>query len=1013
MFKGKRMISMLLCMLMLLSSFSTISFARISESTNNIPTDVEYYRTEPADEVSEFGYRPMVTYDADGNQVKISSAMATDTGELASLATSLPSSYSSLNVTNSVGAPIVGPVKDQGNSGTCWAQAANDAAETAYLRNNAVAEVDFSEGHLAWFGNRSQNPDPTDPAYMDGYNWANPYDAGGNNLVSGGAFAKWSGPEFEEYAPDPDWYGPYPAYSYNQTNRFVSEQHLITNLMVDGHNVNLIKAYIQIFGGVVGGYYSVKAGYRFGDATTYYQTDTEAVTNHAIYIVGWDDSIPASAFASNPPGPGAWLVKNSWGEDWGDDGYFWLSYHEPSIDACWLMDFESKNGVDNNYTYDPSWGEGYIFFMWPGGAQDGKTMTYCNNFIAKGNEILTQVGIYTMDKHSRLTVKVYVDNPASDPFKGRFVSAVAEEVSGEGYRTIRLTDPVTLSPGQMFSIVVENTTLSDILPCAVQENTAYSKARPGQSYYLTVVQGTDTYFWHENDGNFFIKAFTKDVNAPDKSALQVQYNAAVAKGYPEDNIYLMNAKAVLDDPDASKQDVTNAFNRLGHQNNYYGVKVSFDPILDTVAPEPIVSATGNIIEIPDVTPEADGWAFVGWSESGNAGTTLYSPGKKYAVPGEITLKGVWIRSDEDGKYPTGGNYAVYYNANGGKWSKWVTTQNLKSPTTYGLLRFTDLFKFPIDTRSLSREGYRLQTDRDDMTVPEFWSGDGKGNTTYNDPATNNGYEYVIYPDAYKSSVFMVNTDRVRYGENIFVYAAWDPIVTYDMNNGTGMTVQDFNYITDGNEYIILGAGGRTEYADANGNAKKNRESYNGLATIPADSGVISWNTAPDGSGKTYKVGEAYDVTEPLTLYAIYEDIVHEHSYEGAMTTLPTCEGEGVMTYTCACGESYTEVVAALGHAMTDWTVTKEATATEAGIEERSCRRGCGLTETREIPALGVEESELAVSADGPNLTISGMVNVKDVFIALGDYNTYKDVKANAVVQLTTNKLAGAESYTYT
>ena len=73
-----------------------------------------------------------------------------------------------------------------------------------------------------------------------------------------------------------------------------------------------------------------------------------------------------------------------------------------------------------------------------------------------------------------------------------------------------------------------------------------------------------------------------------------------------------------------------------------------------------------------------------------------------------------------------------------------------------------------------------------------------------------------------------------------------------------------------------------------------------------------------------------------------------------------------------------------------------------------------MAETEYIPAFGTPEvPEISVSAEGPNLTVSGMVDVKDVFIALGEYTTYRDVKDNMVVQLTTNKLAGASEYTYT
>ncbi len=67
-------------------------------------------------------------------------------------------------------------------------------------------------------------------------------------------------------------------------------------------------------------------------------------------------------------------------------------------------------------------------------------------------------------------------------------------------------------------------------------------------------------------------------------------------------------------------------------------------------------------------------------------------------------------------------------------------------------------------------------------------------------------------------------------------------------------------------------------------------------------------------GSSYTEGYGYCAT-------IDKD--HKHSYTSKITTAATCTTEGVLTYTCECGDTYTEPVAKLGHSYS--TAIEEAT----------------------------------------------------------------------------------------
>ena len=86
---------------------------------------------------------------------------------------------------------------------------------------------------------------------------------------------------------------------------------------------------------------------------------------------------------------------------------------------------------------------------------------------------------------------------------------------------------------------------------------------------------------------------------------------------------------------------------------------------------------------------------------------------------------------------------------------------------------------------------------------------------------------------------------------------------------------------------------------------------------------------------------------------------HTHSYVGTVTQAATCEASGVMTYTCSCGDKYTEVIPATGHNYTETVVA--ATCDQAGSRTLTCST-CGATTTETIPATGHNYTETVVAA---------------------------------------------------
>ena len=93
------------------------------------------------------------------------------------------------------------------------------------------------------------------------------------------------------------------------------------------------------------------------------------------------------------------------------------------------------------------------------------------------------------------------------------------------------------------------------------------------------------------------------------------------------------------------------------------------------------------------------------------------------------------------------------------------------------------------------------------------------------------------------------------------------------------------------------------------------------------------------------------------------DVCIKHVFgEWTVTKAATCTEAGVSTRTCTvCGAEETLTVPALGHKFGEWTVTKAATCTETGVSTRTCTVCGEAKETKDIPALGHKFGEWTVT----------------------------------------------------
>ncbi len=320
---------------------------------------------------------------------------------------------------------LVTPVKNQGNMGACWAFGITGALESAFLIATNIT-LDISENNVQNLGLRYSRYGDVSSA------------EGGNYLTGLGYFLGWLGAvstvndEYDELGKlspaifDKDAYHILDAFFINVTNSSSVKNALTTYGALD----------LYVFGA--------------DKDTDYYNPDTYGLYyngnitgNHYVTLVGWDDNYSADNFKITPEGNGAWICKNSWGTEWGDNGYFYLSYYDNSlkVDATAVGFIINNTEVYNKlYQYDVC-GFSQIYEEF---ASEGE---YMNVYNVIDEDLVAAVGTYfeEADMDYKITVCVNGSEMYSQSGKSAF----------SGYSTIKLDQYVLINTGDVLTIKIK------------------------------------------------------------------------------------------------------------------------------------------------------------------------------------------------------------------------------------------------------------------------------------------------------------------------------------------------------------------------------------------------------------------------------------------------------------------------------------------------------------------------------------------------------------------------------
>ncbi len=345
-------------------------------------------------------------------------------------------------------------VRSQGELGTCWAISACSAIESDLLPQKKQI---FSPDHMS---------------LRNGYETTQ--EDGGDYTMIMSYLAGWKGPVEEAEDPYGDGVSP---------EGLRAQVHVQEMQLLRGMSRQQIKKMILLYGAAQSSLCMDRSrtdldayGYYAKETAAYYDPFTEEL-NHDILVLGWDDTYPRENFRIRPARDGAWICQNTWGEDFGDDGIFYVSYEDKNLFRKGGIVYSGIEEASDTQRVCQQDSLGWL------GRQgyERETCYFAGVFQAGRQESIRGIGFYTTGPGTACRIFLIPEYTSPEDLES-VAPAQSEEIPAEkarllaagqianaGFHTVRIPSEVNLRKGQTYAVAVEINTPGEGKPVAVEK----------------------------------------------------------------------------------------------------------------------------------------------------------------------------------------------------------------------------------------------------------------------------------------------------------------------------------------------------------------------------------------------------------------------------------------------------------------------------------------------------------------------------------------------------------------